>query len=344
VTNSKRYGSGSSTWELRRTIKTDRDVCGGVTDLVRPLALAVLVVAAGCSGFPASPTASEAQATARPAAPSAPAPDLTVTVTRVVDGDTVEIEYANGSADTVRLVGVDTPEVHAENSPGEFEGVPDSSAGRDCLRRWGEAASERMKNRLTGEEVGLAFDENLDRRGYYGRLLAYVVHDGTSVNYGLVADGYGRVYDSSFARQSAYRDAEATAMADGTGLWECATDAPSAGTVTATANDAGLAVSVHADAEGNDNENLNDEYVTLTNRGESGLDLDGWTVTDEANHRYEFGAVTLAPGESVRLHTGSGEDTATDVYWGRSGAVWNNGGDTVTVRAANGTVVAERSY
>ena len=115
-------------------------------------------------------------------------------------------------------------------------------------------------------------------------------------------------------------------------------------TATATASDAGIAVSVHEDAAGNDNENLNDEYVTLTNRGESPLDLEGWIVADEAGHRYEFGAVTLDPGASLRLHTGSGEDTGTDVYWGRSGAVWNNDGDTVTVRAANGTVVAERSY
>jgi len=317
-----------------------------VTDLVRALVLALLVVAAGCSGLPAPSTPSAEPSTARPAAPPAPDPDLTVTVTRVVDGDTVEIEYANGSADTVRLVGIDTPEVHAENSPDEFDGVPDTSAGRDCLRRWGEAASERMTSRLTGEEVGLAFDESLDRRGYYGRLLGYVVHEGASVNYGLVADGYGRVYDSSFTRKSAFRDAEATAMANATGLWECTTDSQTAGTATGTAiaGDAGLAISVHADAPGDDNLNLNDEYVTLSNRGDSALDLEGWTVTDEANHRYEFGAVTLDPGASVRLHTGTGEDTATDVYWGRSGAVWNNGGDTVTVRAANDTVVAERAY
>ena len=110
-----------------------------------------------------------------------------------------------------------------------------------------------------------------------------------------------------------------------------------------TANEAGLAVSVHADAEGNDNENLNDEYVTLTNRGAEPVDLAGWTVVDEAGKTYEFGSLTLNPDASVWLHTGSGTDTDTDVYWGRSGAVWNNDGDTVTVRAANGTVVAERS-
>ncbi|MFC7176913.1 lamin tail domain-containing protein [Halosegnis marinus] len=315
---------------------------------MRPLAacaLALALVVAGCSGVPVSPTEA-GDATPRADAPSVPEADLTVTVTRVVDGDTVEIEYPNGTADTVRLVGVDTPEVHAENSPDEFEGVPETEAGRDCLRRWGEAASERMKERLTGAEVGLAFDENLDRRGYYGRLLAYVVHEDRNVNYGLVADGYARVYDSSFSLADPFRAAESSAMSSGTGLWECATESPptASATATVTASASGLAIGVHADAEGNDNDNLNDEYVTLTNRGDDPLDLSGWTVSDAADHVYEFGTLTLSPGASVRLHTGSGEDTDTDVYWGRTGAVWNNGGDTVTVRAANGTVVAERTY
>jgi hypothetical protein len=101
---------------------------------------------------------------------------------------------------------------------------------------------------------------------------------------------------------------------------------------------------IDADAEGNDNENLNDEYVVLANRGDEPVPLDGWTVSDEAGKTYEFGNCTLAPGERVTLHTGSGEETATDVYWGKRQAVWNNDGDTVTVRDANGTIVAERSY
>jgi micrococcal nuclease len=314
------------------------------------VALVLLLVLAGCSGVaveaPADAASTDGAATARSDAPAVPDPDLTATVTRVVDGDTVKIAFEDGTEDTVRLIGVDTPEVHAENSPDEFEGVPETQAGRDCLRRWGEAASERLKERLTGAEVGLAYDANLDRRGYYGRLLAYVVHDGANVNYGLVADGYARVYDSSFTRKAAFLDAESAAMGSSTGLWECATESPptASATGTATPSASGLAVSVHPDAEGNDNENLNDEYVTLTNEGDESLALDGWTVTDEAGKTYEFGAVELAPGESVTLRTGSGTDTDTDVYWGRSGAVWNNGGDTVTVRDAAGEVVAERSY
>ncbi|WP_066418719.1 lamin tail domain-containing protein [Halorubrum aethiopicum] len=104
-------------------------------------------------------------------------------------------------------------------------------------------------------------------------------------------------------------------------------------------------VEIHADADGNDNENLNDEYVVLENTGETTLDLSGWTVADSADHTYTVpDGFKLGAGERVTIHSGSGTDTETDLYWGRSTAVWNNGGDTVIVTDASGTVVIEESY
>ena len=100
---------------------------------------------------------------------------VTATVVNVTDGDTIGVRYANGSTDTVRLLGVDTPEVYAENTPEEFEGVPNDSTGAECLAGAGENASQYTKAHLApGETVTLKFDENADHRGYYGRLLAYV--------------------------------------------------------------------------------------------------------------------------------------------------------------------------
>lgn len=315
-----------------------------------PVLLAVLVLVAGCAGV-APPDAPEAGQVDDGAGGTGGTGDsLTVTVTRVVDGDTVKVQYPNGTADTVRLVGVDTPEVHSENTPDEFEGVPETAAGRNCLGRWGERASSFAKERLADREVTLRFDVNLDRRGYYNRLLAYVEVGGETFNHQLVSQGYARVYDSDFSARERYYEAEATAQQEGRGLWACAT-APGATptrtvTPTQTASESGLVVAeIHADAEGNDNENLNDEYVVFENRGDEPLDLSGWTVGDEAGKTYTFpDGFTLDPGARVTLHTGSGSDTATDLYWGRDGAVWNNGGDTATVRDADGNVVAERSY
>jgi competence protein ComEC len=102
---------------------------------------------------------------------------------------------------------------------------------------------------------------------------------------------------------------------------------------------------VNADAMGDDTDNLNDEYVVFENTGDTALDLSGWTVADAAGATYTVpDGTTLDPGAQVTLHTGSGEDTSTDLYWGNGRAVWNNGGDTVIVRDDEGTVVLEEAY
>ena len=303
-----------------------------------------LSVGAGSDGGDASPTTAQVTPTTDETgdAPAEPPSDAgqSATVTRVVDGDTVEVELADGTVEKVRLIGVDTPEVYSENTPDEY-GVPDTQAGRDCLGRYGDRASEFAVERLAGREVRIVPDENLDERGYYGRLLAYVYVDGESFNYRLIQEGYARVFESDFTRRSAYEDAQRAARDADRGLWECATDTD-AGT---TVSESGLAVAtVNADAEGRDGENLNDEYVVFENVGSESLSLQGWTVTDEAGKQYTFPAVTLAPGERVTLHTGAGTDTETDLYWGATSPVWNNGGDTVTVTDEGGAVVVQESY
>ena len=83
---------------------------------------------------------------------------------------------------------------------------------------------------------------------------------------------------------------------------------------------------MQCDAPGSpdDASNTNDEWVELVNNG-AAVDLTGWTVHDEGpNYTYAFSGLTLAPGGAVKVHTGSGTDTSTDLYWGRNQHVWNN--------------------
>ena len=102
---------------------------------------------------------------------------------------------------------------------------------------------------------------------------------------------------------------------------------------------------VNADAEGDDGENLNGEYVVFENAGDEPVDLSGWTVADEAGRSYEFpSGFALDAGATVTLRTGSGTDTATDLYWGSGSPIWNNAGDTVTLSDADGERVLEVSY
>ena len=104
-------------------------------------------------------------------------------------------------------------------------------------------------------------------------------------------------------------------------------------------------VEVNADAAGDDRENLNDEYVVFRNDGASTLDLSGWTVSDAVGQTYTVpDGVTLAPGATITLHTGSGTDTESDLYWGSGSPIWNNGGDTVTVTMPDGTEVLAEGY
>ncbi|WP_276247981.1 MULTISPECIES: DUF4350 domain-containing protein [unclassified Haladaptatus] len=102
---------------------------------------------------------------------------------------------------------------------------------------------------------------------------------------------------------------------------------------------------VHEDAAGNDNDNLNDEYVVFENVGSGSLDLTGWTVEDEVGKTYAFpSGFSLAAGATVTLHTGSGTDTSSDLYWGKTQAVWNNSGDTVFVYDDAGSLAEQHSY
>ncbi|WP_192498441.1 lamin tail domain-containing protein [Halorussus halophilus] len=81
-----------------------------------------------------------------------------------------------------------------------------------------------------------------------------------------------------------------------------------------------------------DEETLNDEWVDITNEGSSVLDMSGFSLEDEAGYDYVFpDSFTLGAGDTVRVHTGEGTDTATDLYWGYGIGVWNDDGDTAYV-------------
>jgi hypothetical protein len=89
---------------------------------------------------------------------------------------------------------------------------------------------------------------------------------------------------------------------------------------------------------------LNQEFVTIENDTPRARSLSGWTLRDAAGNTYRFGAITVPADSEVRIHTGSGTDTARDRYWGRTRHVWNNGGDAATLRSATSTRIDTCSY
>lgn len=114
---------------------------------------------------------------------------------------------------------------------------------------------------------------------------------------------------------------------------------------SASADHAGLSLDVHADAPGNDHDNPNGEYAVLRSGRGDDLAIGGWQLCDAANHCFRFphGAVLPAGGQ-VFVHTGSGRSDGERYYMGRGRAVWNNNGDTATLRDGTGATVLVFRY
>ncbi|MEU5595087.1 lamin tail domain-containing protein [Streptomyces sp. NPDC020298] len=89
---------------------------------------------------------------------------------------------------------------------------------------------------------------------------------------------------------------------------------------------------------------LNREWVEVTNNSRRGVDLDGWTLSDEEGHSYTFRYVRLAGRATVRVHTGIGRDSATDLYQDRRNHVWDENSDTATLRDDHGRFVDAFSW
>ena len=108
---------------------------------------------------------------------------------------------------------------------------------------------------------------------------------------------------------------------------------------------------VYFDSPGSDrgsNSSLNAEYVVIRNGDNVSHSVSGWTVRDAAGHVYKFGSLRLGAGKQAIIHTGKGSSyttsASTHLYWGRGWYVWNNTGDKVILRRADGSLKDTCSY
>ena len=163
-----------------------------------PLFVAVVLVAVALSKCGSGPAGS--------ADPPAP---VTAKVVRVVDGDTISVELPGGDRESVRYIGIDTPETVKPGTPVQCGGPK------------AHTVNERL---VGGREVTLRFDA--ERRDVYGRLLAYAYLPRPGrrplfVNAELARRGLARTLtippNDSFA--PLFARLAARAGADGRGLW-----------------------------------------------------------------------------------------------------------------------------
>ena len=127
-----------------------------------------------------------------------------VRVVNVIDGDTVWVEI-DGETESVRLIGIDAPEIDGPYSDEE------------C---YGPEAAEYLSGLLEGESVVMKGDSSTSDRDVYDRLLRYVyMPDGELLNLIMVREGYASVYRRDFSKRDQFLDAEEKAKSEGLGLW-----------------------------------------------------------------------------------------------------------------------------
>jgi micrococcal nuclease len=237
-------------------------------------------------------------------------------VVRIIDGDTIEVDIG-GIAFEVRYIGIDSPE-----------------AG-DPL---GPEATEANRQLVEYKTVRLVMDTSeLDD---FDRLLRYVYVDDLLVNAELVRLGYAQAvsYPPNVAHDDLFAEMESQARQARLGLWAEPTQTTGEISVDPTC--------CQFDSPGDDNESREEEYVCLRNNGEEAIDLTGYILSDEHGWTYHFPAFSLDSGTAVRVRSGCGENTASDLYWCHEGAsaIWNNDGDTVFLFTPEGELLLEYPY
>ena len=239
------------------------------------------------------------------------------TVSSVLDGDTIKLS----TGETVRLIGINAPE-----------------EGEKCYAE----SKEFLEDFISDKEITL--EKDVEDKDQYGRLLRYVFADKYNVNYGMIYLGFAHKYEYGLNKKysSWFQDAENEAKQNGDCLWKSEE-------INYVQDQCISITNFNFNAVGDDNYNLNDEYVTFKNACSYSIEMSSWTIKDEtASHIYTIPSFIFQAGSTFTLFTGVGTNTNSALYWGRTSgnyaAVWNNNGDTLFLRDSNGNLVLTQSY
>lgn len=234
-----------------------------------------------------------------------------VDIDRVIDGDSLEV-VLDGEQIEVRLLAINAPELFTEANVRTCNGIEAKGALQTIL----------------ADQRPIFVPDEIDR---FGRQLAEMVVDDGPVAELMIEQGWA--LGLWIADDPHLIDLMQEAALERRGMWGDTCGAASADQVV---------ISDHrVDAAGDDRENLDDEWIELTNDGSAGVDLTGWMIKDEtSSNRFLLDGVTLDPGESIRVRSGprpSGVDD--DFYIGGQYPVWSNRGETVLLLDPEGVVV-----
>lgn len=126
-------------------------------------------------------------------------------VAEIIDGDTIEIKADSGTS-SVRLIGINAPEVSHGESKGE------------CF---GDESTSHLKYLIGDSDVVLEFDDTQGKYDKYNRLLAYVFINGNNINRQMIRDGYAYeyTYEKPYKYRNDFIEASDAAAKEKNGIW-----------------------------------------------------------------------------------------------------------------------------
>jgi endonuclease YncB( thermonuclease family) len=221
----------------------------------------------------------------------------------VIDGDSFECKIG-GQVQRVRLLGIDTLEVkHGRKGSDECHGPQAETA---------------MKRLILNKVVSLRSESDATSGTRFARYV-FVQQGGKWIDAGreLLALGHAvqftRVLENPLAK--AYNNVSFAARKRGKNIWDT--------NFCGKGPRAQLTVSIRYAQRGR---NLNNEYVTIKNKGKNAVRLHGWHIRPMLHvNKYRFPKGTvLQGGKSIRVRTGKGRNNETDLYWRNPNQIFPN--------------------
>lgn len=243
----------------------------------------------------------------------------------VADGDTIRfIEEGTSDFVTVRLLGINTPEVRGFYSKNRDEDMCGAVAATDLLSSLLPPGWPVQLRSLRKESIGS--DGRIQRYAF-----AYNAATGAydiDVQAALAQAGLAMWFTVGDEAALSYPYAVMTSQAqlERRGIWNPEYCGP------IEQPDASLSVIAHWDAGRNDNANPNGEYTIVRNTGSTPVDISGWLLRDSSlSFWFNFpeGSV-LQPGDYRVVHAGEGQPGSPnprDLYMGSPGALLANTSD-----------------
>jgi len=231
---------------------------------------------------------------------------------RFKDGDTFDVSIEDAyigleHKETVRLLGIDAPELDRE-------------------KVFGKKALNYLSSRLAGKELYLFFDKER-KRDSFCRLLAFVcLKDGTFINAELIEKGYARQYtQKGNLFYNEFTELQNRAIKNRVGLWGYKKN-----------NIFIIYIYNHG----------KEEYLLLANGSSDNINISNWYVKDEHGDKLVIPDDTvITPGKDLKLCSGDTVcDSLKTTFCFECGTIWNNKSDNAYLYSANDSLVDVYEY